>query len=198
MVRSLANRRLRYSPNLVNFGLLFREAKIFHGGYFCCSATKFGSIRDIGAWQVLRGFGKLWSGGPAIPWGDLHKSFTDALVFLRSPILIRGVTLEINERKEGVASTWSVRSPVRDRMVENHWTIRLIGDIVSRTPCKLLDARTVRTLCLIFYIYRLLVARYCFRHRCLCACIGTVYENADRYRPTSCASVTTLCRFTIA
>jgi len=84
MVRSLANRRLRYSPNLMNFGLLFREAKFFHGGYlahFCWRATKFGSVRDIGGWQVLRDLGKLWSGGPAIPCGDLRQSVIDVLVF---------------------------------------------------------------------------------------------------------------------
>jgi len=74
-----------YFQNLVNVGLLFRGIHIFHGGYlahFCRSASKFSSVRGIGAWQVLNDFGELWSGGPAIPCGDLHQSFTDTLVLM--------------------------------------------------------------------------------------------------------------------
>jgi len=71
------------SPILVNFGPRLPGAQIFDNGYlahFCRSATKFGSVRGIGVCQVLRNFGELWFGGPAIPYDDMHQSFTDALV----------------------------------------------------------------------------------------------------------------------
>ena len=53
-----------YSPNLVNFGLLFREQKFstvesLH--VLCWSATKFGSIKDVGVWHVLRESDELCS-----------------------------------------------------------------------------------------------------------------------------------------
>lgn len=48
------------------------------------SAMKFGTMRGIGALQILRNFGDLWSGGFAIPCGDMNQSFTDALDLLFS------------------------------------------------------------------------------------------------------------------
>jgi len=39
-------------------------------------AMKFGATRG---W-VLKDFGELWCGDPAVPRGDMYQSFTDAVV----------------------------------------------------------------------------------------------------------------------
>jgi len=44
------------------------------------SAMKFGIVRDMANRQLFPKFRELWSKGPAIPCGDMHQSFTDALV----------------------------------------------------------------------------------------------------------------------
>jgi len=67
----------------VNFNLLFRGAKfsttdISHS--FCRTATKFGSVRGLANRSLFPEFRDLWSAGPVIPCGDMHQSFTDALV----------------------------------------------------------------------------------------------------------------------
>ena len=48
-------------PNLAYFSRKqkFSTADISH--IFCRSVTKFGSVRSIGVWQVLRDSGELWS-----------------------------------------------------------------------------------------------------------------------------------------
>ena len=65
---------------IVNFGLCsnFFTTDIWHT--FCRSATKFGSVRGVANRHLFPEFCKLWSGGPVIPCGDMHQSFTDALV----------------------------------------------------------------------------------------------------------------------
>jgi len=71
---------------MVNFGLqvLSRWAKFFHKGYlthFCRSATKFGRVnRNLANLNLFPEFCELRSGCPVIPCGDMHQTFTDALV----------------------------------------------------------------------------------------------------------------------
>ena len=72
--------RSKSSPIFVNFGPLFREAKIFHGGYlvhFCHSATKICMAKRLANWHSFHELRELCSGEPAIPCGDMHQSFTD-------------------------------------------------------------------------------------------------------------------------
>jgi len=69
----------------MNFGLLFRGANFFsqRNGYlahFCPSATKFGNVGGLAIRHLFAEFRELWSGDPVIPCGDMHQSFTDALV----------------------------------------------------------------------------------------------------------------------
>ena len=61
----------------------FPGAKFFHNGYlahFCRSTMKFGSVRGLSSRYLLPEFNELWSGGPMIPCGNMHPSFTDTLV----------------------------------------------------------------------------------------------------------------------
>ena len=66
----------------MNFGLLFQgeflTTDIWHT--ICQSATKFCNVGDLGNRNLFPEFRELWSGGPMIPCGDMHQSFTDALV----------------------------------------------------------------------------------------------------------------------
>ena len=71
------------SPILVNFGLLFREHTFSTAdilGTFCHRVTKFGMVRGLANRHLLTKFGELWSAGYTIPCGNMHQSFTDALV----------------------------------------------------------------------------------------------------------------------
>jgi len=51
----------------------------------CRSATKFGTIRGLASQHFFQffEFDELLSGGPAIPCGDMHQSFSDARVIFR-------------------------------------------------------------------------------------------------------------------
>jgi len=42
--------------------------------------TKIGRVVGLANRHLFPEFGELWTGGPAIPCGDMHQSFTDALV----------------------------------------------------------------------------------------------------------------------
>jgi len=42
----------------------------------------FGSVRGLANQKLISEFGELWSEGPVIPCGDMHQSFTDALVMV--------------------------------------------------------------------------------------------------------------------
>jgi len=67
----------------VNFGLLFRGAKFVHNYFlhiFYHSTTKFGRVRGLANRNLFPEFRELWSEGPVIPCGDMHQSFTGALV----------------------------------------------------------------------------------------------------------------------
>jgi len=44
------------------------------------SITIFGRIRGLTNRYIFPEFRELWSGGPVIPCGDMHQSFTDTLV----------------------------------------------------------------------------------------------------------------------
>jgi len=75
-----------YSPNLVNFGLLFRGGD-FDSGYlaYCLSERdeiwrrwRSGQSKLIP--RILGECQELWFWGPVIPCGDTHQSFTDTLV----------------------------------------------------------------------------------------------------------------------
>ena len=41
---------------------------------------KFGKVRGVVIRHLFSKFSELWSAGPAVPWGDMHQSFSDALV----------------------------------------------------------------------------------------------------------------------
>jgi len=41
---------------------------------------KFGTVRGLANGHVLPQLGALWSWVPVMPRGDIHQSFTDALV----------------------------------------------------------------------------------------------------------------------
>jgi len=41
---------------------------------------KFGMVRGLDNRHLLPEFREIWSGGLAIPYGDMHHFFTDALV----------------------------------------------------------------------------------------------------------------------
>jgi len=67
----------------VNFSLITREANsqltnISHTS--CRSATKFGSDRGLANRSLFPQFRELWSGGPVRLCGDMHLTFTGALV----------------------------------------------------------------------------------------------------------------------
>ena len=47
---------------------------------FCRSATKFGSVMGLANRNLFPEFREIWSWGPVIPCGDMHQSFTDAIV----------------------------------------------------------------------------------------------------------------------
>jgi len=47
---------------------------------FCRSATKFCIFGGLANRNLFSEFRELWSRGPATPCGDMHQSFTDALV----------------------------------------------------------------------------------------------------------------------
>jgi len=79
--------RSRSSFILVNFVPLLRKhnfsiADISHTS--CQRMTKFSMVRGLANRHLFPEFRELWSGGPAIPCGDLHHSFTDALVIIFS------------------------------------------------------------------------------------------------------------------
>jgi len=40
----------------------------------------FNNVRGLANGDLFHEFGELWFGDPAIPCGDMHRSFTDALV----------------------------------------------------------------------------------------------------------------------
>ena len=46
------------------------------------SAMKFGGVRGQAIRFIFSEFGELWFGGPTIPRGDMHQSFTDVLVII--------------------------------------------------------------------------------------------------------------------
>jgi len=52
------------------------------------SAMKFGSVRGLANWHSFPEFCELWSGGPAIPCGDMHQSFT-CYYYAASPYYVR-------------------------------------------------------------------------------------------------------------
>jgi len=54
--------------------------KLISGHTFCRSATKFGSVRGLTIRHLFPEFAELWSVSRTIPCGDVHPSFTDALV----------------------------------------------------------------------------------------------------------------------
>jgi len=69
---------------LLNFGPLFREHKLSTANIShtsCRSAKEFGSVRGPASRHLFPEFGEFRSTGPAIPCGDVHRPFTDALVF---------------------------------------------------------------------------------------------------------------------
>jgi len=73
----------RSSPILVNFGSTFWEHKFLTADIShpsCQRVTKFTVVRDLTNRHLLSEFCELWTRGPAIPCGDLHQSFSDALV----------------------------------------------------------------------------------------------------------------------
>jgi len=95
----------------VNFDPLFQGAQIFDSGYyahFFLEGDEIGTIRDVANWLLFPKFRKLWSGDPAIPCGNMHQSFTDAvannlLSFVCASI---GVLLALtNEPKLGFVET---------------------------------------------------------------------------------------------
>jgi len=47
---------------------------------FCQSATKFGNVGGLANRNLFSEFRELWSAGPVIPCGDIHRSSIDALV----------------------------------------------------------------------------------------------------------------------
>jgi len=67
----------------VNFGLLFREQIFFTMDIsytFCQSVTKFGDIAwGLANQNLVPEFREVSSGGPVIPCGDMHQSFTGTL-----------------------------------------------------------------------------------------------------------------------
>jgi len=69
---------------LVKFGPLFLGAQILDSGYlehFCRRVTKFNMIRSVFNGRLLLEFRKLWSGGSAIPCGDMHQFLIDDALF---------------------------------------------------------------------------------------------------------------------
>jgi len=68
----------------LNFCLLFQgeqtflTADIWHT--ICQSAIKFGNVTGLANRALFSEVRDLWSGGPVTPCGDMHQSFTDALV----------------------------------------------------------------------------------------------------------------------
>jgi len=78
----------------VNFGLLFWESKIMTADISHTSsrsATKFGRVRGLTIRNLFPAFRALWSGCPVMPCGNMHPSFTDALVkwFFDTPHVCR-------------------------------------------------------------------------------------------------------------
>jgi len=68
----------------VNFGSVFGQHKFSTADIshtFCRSTAKFGSVMGLANGHLFPEFRELWSGGPAMPCGDMHQSFIDALVF---------------------------------------------------------------------------------------------------------------------
>jgi len=77
------------SPPMVNYGSLFREHKFSTGDTLrtsCRSATKFGIVRGLTNGHLFLEFGELRSRCTAIPCGDMHQYFTDALVIIMAAL----------------------------------------------------------------------------------------------------------------
>ena len=77
----------RLVTNLVtraNLGLLFRGAKFFHNDltHFLSECEQIWQLGGSGQVKLIPKFRELWSGGSMIPCGNMHQSFTDALVKL--------------------------------------------------------------------------------------------------------------------
>ena len=56
---------------------------MFDGGYLAhfqeYRLSECDGVRGLANRNLFLKFRELWSGGPAIPCGDMHQSFTDAL-----------------------------------------------------------------------------------------------------------------------
>jgi len=65
----------------MNFCLLFREAKLFNNGYLAHGLSERNEIWPrLGVWPIETYSPNFMNFGPVIPCGDMHQSFTDALV----------------------------------------------------------------------------------------------------------------------
>jgi len=102
--------RSRSSPILMNFGPLFRERKFSTANIsdIFCTITKFGMVRGLANQHLFSEFRELWSRRrSAIPCGELHQSFTDALVMTLLTIILLQTSV-ITARKYGYVLGLSV------------------------------------------------------------------------------------------
>ena len=58
----------------------FTKYPLYISHIFCWSATKFSRIRGLANRNLFPKFSELWFESSVIPCGDMHQSFTDALV----------------------------------------------------------------------------------------------------------------------